>query len=62
MFGKQPNAIRQMSVLQKKFAYDTFRHRRHFFLHSAMTGLRTAWEQGLFAALANAEQCTNLPT
>ncbi len=31
-FGKQPNAIHQLSVLQKKFAYDTFRCRRHFFL------------------------------
>ncbi len=25
------------------------------------TNERTAWEQGLFAALANAEQCTNVP-
>ncbi len=31
MFGEQPNAIHQMSVLQKKFAYDTFRCRHHFF-------------------------------
>ncbi len=30
-FGEQPNAILQMSVLQKKFAYDTFICTRHFF-------------------------------
>ncbi len=43
-FGKQPNAIHQMSVLQKKFAYDTFRCRRNFFFTFAMTGLQTVWE------------------
>ncbi len=71
-FGEQPNAIRQMLVLQKKFTYDTFRCRRHFFYiqqwrqknaaNSFALTERTAWEQGVFAASANAEQCTNLTT
>ncbi len=60
-FGKQPNAIRQISILQKKFAYDTFRCRRHFFFTFGNDGFPgNNWEQGLFAASANAEQCTNL--
>ncbi len=33
MFGEQPNVICQMSILQKKFAYGTFRCRRHFFFY-----------------------------
>ncbi len=37
-FGKQPNTIRQLLVLQREFAYDIFRCRRTWFifLRSAM--------------------------
>ncbi len=67
-FGEQPNTICQLLVLQREFANNTFRYRHTWFIFYIRqcckflcTNERTAWEQGLFTASANAEQCTNVP-
>ncbi len=43
-FGKQPNTIHQLSVLQREFAYDTFRCTRTWFIfiHSVNWHLKNA--------------------